>query len=99
MFDGNGRMFVAEMRTYMQDIDGKNRAYPRRSQVSTHWSSKGDGVYDRHTIFIDHLLLPRMILPMDGGLLVNETDSNDLWLYRDTDGDGVADKRNCSWRP
>src|ERR687895_622851 len=25
VFDGDGRMFVAEMRTYMQDIDGKNQ--------------------------------------------------------------------------
>src|SRR5271165_1684893 len=24
VFDGNGRMFVAEMRSYMQDIDGNN---------------------------------------------------------------------------
>src|SRR3954453_7410336 len=24
VFDSNGRMFVAEMRSYMQDIDGKN---------------------------------------------------------------------------
>ena len=92
-FDGNGRMYVAEMRTYMQDIDGKNELVPR-GRVSLHWSSKGDGVYDKHTVFVDNLLLPRMILPLADGLLVNETDSNDLWLYRDTDGDGVADKKD-----
>jgi hypothetical protein len=27
-FDGNGRMFVAEMRTYMQDADGTNQMDP-----------------------------------------------------------------------
>ncbi len=91
-FDGNGRMFVAEMRTYMQDIDGKNE-HTTNGRVSLHWSSKSDGVLDQHTTFIDHLLLPRMILCVGDGLLVNETDSNDLWLYRDTDGDGVADKK------
>jgi hypothetical protein len=91
-FDGNGRMFVAEMRTYMQDIDGHNEL-TTNSVVSLHWSSKGDGVLDKHTVFIDHLLLPRMILPVRDGLLVNETDSNDIWLYRDTDGDGVADQK------
>ena len=91
-FDGNGRMYVAEMRTYMQDIDGTDEHLPT-SRISLHESTKHDGVFDRHTVFIDHLLLPRMILPLADGILVNETDSEDLWLYRDTDGDGVADKK------
>ena len=43
VFDGNGRMFVGEMRSYMQDIDGKNEHTPV-SRVSLHLSSKGDGV-------------------------------------------------------
>ena len=34
-----------------------------------------------------------MVLPMDGGVLVNETDSDDIWLYRDTKGKGVADEK------
>ena len=92
MFDGNGRLYVAEMRSYMQNIDGKGEHDPV-GRISLHWSSKGDGVYDRHTVFADHLVLPRMILPLADGLLVNETDSNDLWLYRDTNGDGVADQK------
>jgi len=91
-FDGNGRMFVAEMRTYMQDIDGHHQ-HTTNSRISLHWSSQGDGVFDQHTVFVDHLLLPRMILPVRDGLLVNETDSNDIWLYRDTDGDGVSDQK------
>jgi mono/diheme cytochrome c family protein/glucose/arabinose dehydrogenase len=92
VFDGDGRMFVAEMRTYMQDIDGNNEL-TRNGRVSLHWSSKHDGVFDKHTVFADHLLLPRMLLPYGDGVLVNETDSNDVWLFRDTDGDGVADKK------
>ena len=91
-FDGNGRMYVAEMRTYMQNIDGTGEHVPS-SRVSRHWSSRGDGQYDRHSVFIDHLLLPRMILPLSDGVLVNETDSDDIWLYRDTNGDGVADQK------
>ena len=27
-FDGNGRMYIAELRTYMQDIDGNNEHDP-----------------------------------------------------------------------
>jgi glucose/arabinose dehydrogenase len=62
-FDGNGRMFVVEMRSYMQDADGKDELKPT-SRVSLHWSSKGDGVFDKHTVFADKLLLPRMVLPL-----------------------------------
>ncbi len=91
-FDGNGRMFVAEMRAFMQDLEGTEQR-AKTGRVSLHWSSKGDGVFDRHSVFIDRLILPRMILPLDDALLVGETDSNDLHLYRDTDGDGIADKK------
>lgn len=92
VFDGDGRMYVSEMRSYMQDIDG-NHEHDRTSRISLHWSSKHNGVYDKHTVFIDNLLLPRMILPLADGILVNETDSDDIWLYRDTKGTGVADEK------
>ncbi len=92
-FDGNGRMFVAEMRTYMQDIDGKEEIIPV-SRVSLHWSSQGDGKFDKHTVFADKLLLPRILLPLDHGrAIIGETNTNDLYLHTDTDGDGVADKK------
>ncbi len=97
VFDGNGRMFVAEMRTYMQDIDGTDEHAPR-GRVSLHWSSKGDGHFDRHTVFADQLVLPRMILPLADGLLINETDTEDLYLYRDTDGDGVSDSKELFYK-
>ena len=91
-FDGNGRMYVAEMRTYMQDIDGKSEHDPV-SVVSRHESTRGDGRYDKHTIFRDKLMLPRMVLPLDDRVLINETDTQDIFLYQDTQGDGVADVR------
>jgi putative heme-binding domain-containing protein len=92
VFDGNGRLYVAEMRTYMQDIDGNEQHAPR-SRVSRHESTRGDGIYDKHTVFIDHLVLPRFILPLDHSVLVMETDSDDMYEYWDTDGDGVADQK------
>ena len=91
-FDGNGRMFVAEMRSYMQDIDGRNELIPA-GRVSLHWSSKGDGHYDRHTVFADKLILPRMLLPLADGVLIGETDTSDIYLYRDTNGDGISDEK------
>ncbi|NBX34078.1 hypothetical protein EBR16_01735, partial [bacterium] len=91
-FDGNGRMYIAELRTYMQDIDGKNEHDPI-GVVSRHESTKRDGKFDRHVIFRDKLLLPRMVLPLDDRVLINETDTMDVFVYRDTDGDGVADAK------
>jgi mono/diheme cytochrome c family protein/type 1 glutamine amidotransferase/glucose/arabinose dehydrogenase len=91
-FDGNGRMFVAEMRSYMRDIDGTDEKTPT-SRVSLHWSSKNDGVFDRHSVFIDGLVLPRLLLPLRDSLLVQETDTGDIYEYRDTDGDGIADSK------
>ena len=51
VFDGNGRLYVAEMRTYMQDADATNEK-AATSRVSLHWSSKGDGNFDRHSVFV-----------------------------------------------
>ncbi len=91
-FDGNGRMFVAEMRSYMNDADGTNE-YDPVSRISLHESTKGDGKFDRHTVFLDKLVLPRMILPLDKSILTMETDADDVFQYWDTNGDGVADKK------
>lgn len=91
-WDGNGRMYVAEMRTYMQDIDGSG-AHDPVSRVSLLEDTNGDGRMDKHTVFIDKLVLPRMILPLADSILVRETNTLDLHEYRDTDGDGVADEK------
>ncbi len=91
VFDGNGRMYVAEMRTYMQDIDGHGE-YEPRSRISRHESTKGDGVFDQHTVYLDHLILPRAVLPLDDRVLVSVTNSADITLYRDSRHDGVADQ-------
>ena len=96
-FDGNGRMYLAELRTYMQEIDGKDENAPV-CVVSRHESTKGDGKFDKHSIYRDKMVLPRMILPLDDRVLINETDTNDIFAYRDTNGDGVADEKTM-WYP
>jgi mono/diheme cytochrome c family protein len=91
-WDGNGRMYVAEMRTYMLDINGV-RSHTRASRVSRWEDTKGTGTYDKHTVFADKLMLPRMILPLDDHILIRETDTKDIYAFRDIGGDGVADER------
>jgi len=92
-FDGNGRMYVAEFITYMRDADGNNQHAPE-SRITRFESTKNDGVYDKRTVFVDRLVLPRTVVPLDGNsILTNETASDDLVKYTDTNNDGVADKR------
>ena len=91
-FDGNGRLYVAELRSYMLDVDA-GRQHEPTSRISMHESTKGDGKFDKHTVFADNLLFPRMVLPLDKGILTNETHSDDVLMLTDTNGDGVADKR------
>jgi mono/diheme cytochrome c family protein/glucose/arabinose dehydrogenase len=92
-FDGNGRMYVAEFITYMRDADG-NRQHLPESRITRFESTKGDGVFDKRTVFVDKLVLPRTIVPLDGNsILTNETASDDVIKWTDTNNDGVADKR------
>ncbi len=92
-FDGDGKMYIVEMRTYMQDIDGTDELKPK-SRISRHESSKGDGVFDKHSVYLDNVLLPRMVLPLDDRVLIGLTDTNDITLHRDTNGDGVSDSQS-----
>jgi mono/diheme cytochrome c family protein len=92
-FDANGRMYVAEFITYMRDADGNNQHQPE-SRITRFESTKGDGVFDKRTVFVDKLVLPRTIVPLDGNsILTNETASDDVIKWTDTNNDGVADKR------
>ena len=91
-WDGNGALYVVEMRTYMQDANAVGEQTPK-SRISRHEDTNGDGVYDKHSVFIDNLLLPRAVLPLDDRIMVHTTNTLDLWTYRDTDNDGVADEK------
>jgi glucose/arabinose dehydrogenase/mono/diheme cytochrome c family protein len=98
-FDGNGRMYVLEMRSYMRDANGSNSREPI-SRISRHEDTNGDGTYDKHTVFADKLVLPRIAFPLqDGVVLVLETDNRDLYKYTDSNGDGVADKKEPFYTP
>ena len=91
-WDANGKLYVAEMLTYMQDIDGTNEDEPW-SRISILEDTDNDGVMDKSTVFIDSLVLPRIIMPLDDRLIVGETYNRNMWSYRDTDGDNVADEK------
>ncbi|MEM7390846.1 MAG: ThuA domain-containing protein, partial [Verrucomicrobiota bacterium] len=93
VWDGNGVLYVAEMRSYMQDEKGTGTKTLKNGRIKRLEDTNGDGQLDRVTIFADKLNLPRMILPLDDRLAIRETDTTDIWSYRDTDGDGIADEK------
>ncbi|MGI9240756.1 MAG: DUF7133 domain-containing protein, partial [Verrucomicrobiales bacterium] len=93
VWDGNGVMYVAEMRSYMQDENGTGTKELKNGRIKRLEDTDGDGIPDRVTIFVDGLNLPRAILPLDDRIAVRESDSTQVIAYRDTTGDGVADSR------
>ncbi|MDD7984941.1 ThuA domain-containing protein [Lentisphaera marina] len=92
VWDGNGRMYVAQMETYMQDVDGSGK-HDKVSRVLRLEDTNDDGIMDKRTVFADKMNLPRVVLPLKDSVLIGETNTNDIYEYFDTDGDGVSDKK------
>ncbi|NJB71090.1 mono/diheme cytochrome c family protein [Saonia flava] len=92
-FDGNGRMYVLELRSYMLTADSDNTLEPI-SRISRWEDKDNDGVYETGTTFVDNLIFPRFVLPYGKDcVLAMESDADDVYKYTDTDGDGKADKK------
>ena len=90
-WDGNGKLYVAQMNTYMQDADATNENEPW-SQISILKDTNADGRMDKSTVFIDSLVLPRIMLALDDRLIVGETFNRNLYSYCDINKDGIADE-------
>ncbi len=92
-FDGNGRMFVLELRGYMQDADATGELDPV-GRISVHEDRDGDGVYETHKVFVDKMIFPRFVLPFGANaILSKESNSDEVYKFTDTNNDGVADKK------
>jgi hypothetical protein len=92
-FDGNGRMYVTELRTYMNDADGTD-TLTVGGRISRHEDRDNDGVYEIHTVFVDNMIFPRFAMPFGAdAILAKNSNDPDVWKYTDTNGDGVADKK------
>jgi len=92
-FDGNGRMFVLELRTYMLNVDSEGTLEPV-SRISRWSDTDNDGIYETGTVFVDSLIFPRFVLPYGkDAVLTMNSDEDNVYKFTDTNGDGKADKK------
>src|SRR4051812_11720220 len=68
-FDGQGRMWVVEMRGYMHDIEGAGENLPL-GRIKLLSDSDGDGKFDKASVFLDGLLMPRGVMVWKDGVIV-----------------------------
>lgn len=88
-FDEDGRAYVVEMLGYMLDID-RTRERDPIGRISRLEDTDGDGKFDKSTIYVDGLILPRAVAATRGGILY--VSDYKLFFAQDTDGDGKADR-------
>lgn len=67
-FDGNGRMWVVEMRAYMPNADAEGEEEPI-GRISILTDTDGDGTFDDYKVFMDGLVQPRSIAFYKNGIL------------------------------
>lgn len=91
-WDGNGRLYVVQMNTYMKDANGTEE-YEPTSRVMRLEDTDGDGRMDKSSIFVDSLVLPRTVLPVGDEVYITVTNAQHIWSYKDTNSDGVADQK------
>ncbi len=88
-FDERGRLYVTEALGSNDKIDVQRKTLPYR--ILRLEDTKGDGHFDKRTVFVDKLMFPEGALWHDGSLYVSAPPS--IWKFTDTRGDGVADER------
>ncbi|MSR41988.1 MAG: c-type cytochrome, partial [Phycisphaerales bacterium] len=98
-FDGDGKLWVVEMPSYMTDVRGSDELSPT-GRIKVLSDTNGDGVFDHAEVFLDGLVAPRAVAPwtFGGTQQSNKTrgalviEPPNLLYAIDTDGDGRADQ-------
>lgn len=93
-FDGQGRMWVTQSVEYPYAVSDNETG---RDAVMILEDTDGDGGADKFTKFADGLNIPIGVLPYGDGCICFSIPN--LWYLRDTDGDGVCDKREVVLGP
>lgn len=89
-FDGPRRLYVVENRGYPDPIK-EGEVAPKIGRVALLEDTDGDGKFDRRNEFAADLSYPNGIMLWRGGVFV--TCAPDIFYFKDTNGDGVADEK------
>jgi putative membrane-bound dehydrogenase-like protein len=85
-FGPDGKLWVAEMVDYPTGLGGK---FQPGGRIRVLESTRGDGNFDKATIFLDNIPFPTGVTVWRKGVLVCA--APDILYAEDTDGDGKAD--------
>ena len=88
-FDEQGRLYVADSSGSSERVEVQLANRPHR--IVRLEDVDGDGRFDTSVVFADKMMLPEGTMWLDGSLYVAAPPS--IWKLTDTDGDGVADRR------
>jgi putative membrane-bound dehydrogenase-like protein len=88
-FDDQGRLYVADSSGSNERVEKQLADRPHR--IVRLEDKNGDGHFDTSVVFADRMMLPEGTMWLDGSLYVAAPPS--IWKLTDTDGDGVADRR------
>ena len=88
-FDDEGRLYVADSSGSNERVEKQLADRPHR--IVRLEDKDGDGRFDASVVFADRMMLPEGTMWLDGSLYVAAPPS--IWKLTDTDGDGVADRR------
>lgn len=78
VFDNQSRIWAVEMTSYMPDIEGTGE-YSPTGKIVILGDTDNDGYYEKRTVFLDSLILPRAIAFVGNGILVAEPPN--LWYF------------------
>jgi putative membrane-bound dehydrogenase-like protein len=88
-FDEQGRLYVSDSSGSNDKVAVQLENKPHR--IVRLEDTNGDGKFDRSAVFADKMMFPEGTMWREGSLYVAAVPV--IWKLTDTDGDGVADKR------
>jgi putative membrane-bound dehydrogenase-like protein len=88
-FDDRGGLYVCDSSGSNEKVAVQVEKKPHR--IVRLESTRGDGVYDKSTVFVKNVMFPEGAMWLAGSLYVAAPPH--IWKFTDTDGDGVADKQ------
>ena len=96
-FDGDGRMWVVELRGYMPNVDGTGEDVAN-GRITILDDRDGNGTMEHMTVFLDGIVLPRSIALVEGGILYGDQDK--LYFVEDLgDKPGKSTVIDDKWAP